>query len=152
MALWPALCTGLASTLAARTAFASAKVYDGVPNSEDTGDFLAVGWVDGQDQAGSYTQELGGSGAFLTETGDIQCQIEATSGEDDLTSARTRAFALADDAVAAIGLDRTVGGLLPQGSSCDTSVTVLPQQDADGSAQVLVLTFTYTAPVSTPVS
>lgn len=152
MALWPQIAAGLKTLLAARPAFADATVYDGMPLSEDTGDFLAVGWVNDDDTAGSYTQEQDGSGFFLTEQGEIRCQIEASSGNSTLSTAQAAAFALADDAVAAIGLDRTLGGLLPDGSSCDTAVTVVPQQDEDGSAQVLVLTFTYTAPVSAPIT
>jgi hypothetical protein len=151
MALWPALCAGLVTTLAARPAFADAAVYDGEPLSHDTDAFLAVGWVE-DDNAGSYTQEVNGSGHFLTETGEIQCTVEASSGNSTLTTPRAAAFALADDAVSAIGADRTIGGLLPAGSSCDTSVQVLPVQDADGSTQRLVLTFSYTAPVSASIT
>lgn len=149
MALWPQVITGLKPVLAALPAFAGVPVYDGMPDSEEETDaYVALGYVGDEDGAGSVEFTQHGSGFFTTEVGEIRSQVWAGNGDGVLSTARTAAFALTDAVLALIGNDRSLGGLLPHGSSCDLSVGVVPTETNEGTGQLLVMSITYTAPVT----
>lgn len=149
MALWPTVVSGLKLKLEALPAFSGVPVYDGMPNSaEQTSSYVALGFVLDEDGGGSVSFTQDGSGFFTTETGEIRCEVWAANGDGDLAAARTAAFALTDAVLALIGDDRTLGGLLPNASSCDLSVDVVPTETKAGTGQLLVMSISYVTPVS----
>lgn len=147
MALWPAVVTHLVTTLPTLGAFTGVPVYDGPPlSAEETPYYVAVGFVLDEDGGGSCSFAQAGDGWHLTETGEVRCEVWAHNGDGDLSAARTAAFALTDAVLAAIGNDRTLAGTLPQGSSCDLSVDVVPTQSKAGAGQLLVMSVSYFVP------
>lgn len=150
MALWPQVASGLVTLLPTLPAFADVPVYDGAPLSGDsTASYVAVGWVLDEDGGGTCSFVQSGDGWHQTETGEVRCEVYSSNGDGDLAAARTAAFGLVEAVQAAIGTDRTLGGVLPVGSSCDLSVDVVPTQNSSGAGQLLVMSLSY---VSAPVT
>lgn len=149
MALWPQVVTGLKPLLEALPEFDGVPVYDGLPDSqEQTESYVAIGFVLDGSGGGSCSFKQHGGGWQTTETGQIHCEVWSGNGDGDLQAARTAAFALTDAVYALIGTDRSLGGLLPAGSSCDLSVDVVPTETKAGTGQLLVMSISYEAPVT----
>lgn len=143
-AQWPVIYARLLVWLPALAAFQTepTPVYDGPPVSADqTLTFMTVGYAEGEDSAGSYSQERAGNGFQTTETGFIRCEVYAGNGDGSLTAARAAAFALVDAIQTALIADQTLG-VFPQGTLLSMSVdphSVL----AEGAAQYLPLSIQY---------
>lgn len=145
MALWPQIVAGLKPLLESLPAFAGVPVYDGMPkSSEQTASYVALGFVLDEDGGGSCSLTQHGDGWRTAESGEIRCEVWSANGDGDLAAARSAAFALVDAVAALIGTDRTLGGLLPQGYSCDLSVDIVPTETKAGTGQLLVMSITYT--------
>ncbi len=118
-------------------------VYDG-PVSDKTfpRDYVTVGFVDGEDVAGSFepTPQLG---HLEEEVGSVRSELVCQTGDDALTAMRVRAFGYVDQLKAAIAADRTLGA--SDVVTVDLSADVLPVRNTEGAAVRIALTLTYTA-------
>jgi hypothetical protein len=145
-ATWPALVDRLVTVIvpalmASTDGWADGQVYDGPPVTQDAPQsFVTVGFVLGEDNAGSYEQ-LYQPGGLREENGSVLSEIVCTSGDTDLKTVRTRAFALADAWSAAVSSDGTLGGVV---QSSSIAVDVQPI-NAGGATQRLTVTLSYTA-------
>lgn len=148
-ALWPQLQARLVTTLPTLPGYGSVIVYDGPPVADDAATvFVTVGHFDdgsGFDaSAGAYTTSPGVLTGLVVETGSLDCEIVAWTGDVDLPTVRAQAFTLADALEAWIRADQTLGIFLPS-STTEMTVNVVPQQAVSGSEQRLIVTVTYTA-------
>lgn len=124
------------------------RVYDGPPVTGDAPtSFVTVGFVLGEDNAGSYEQTRNGDGGWqfaLQETGTVLSEVVCSTGDVDLPTVRARAFALVDAWEAAVSADETLGVLGPSSIS-SLSVDVQPAQTTAGAVQRLTVTLSYLA-------
>lgn len=152
-AAWPVVAARVVAympTLFASTdGWSLGRVFDGPPvTGAAPTEFVTVGFVLGEDNAGSYEQtrngDTGGWQNALEESGAVLSEIVCTTGDVDLPTVRARAFALADAWEAWVSADPTLGVLGPSSVS-SLSVDVQPAQTTDGSAQRLTVTLSYLA-------
>lgn len=142
MTAWPLLAGRLVSWLPTLPGWAGVAVYDGPPVTADVpGSYVTVGFVLGEDNGGSYDQVYL-AGGLLEETGTVHCEIVCWTGDVDLATMRTQAFALADALQAAMSADGTLGGVV---RSAAMTVDVRPVQTTAGAEQRLMVTLNYTA-------
>jgi hypothetical protein len=127
--------------MASAAGWSQGVVYDGPPVTQDAPQsFVTVGFVLGEDNAGSYEQ-LYQPGGLREESGTVLSEIVCATGDTDLSAVRTRAFALADAWSAAVSADGTLGGVVRS-----SSLTVDVQSiNAGGASQRLIATLTYSA-------
>lgn len=145
MAAWPAVKAALAAAAPGLSEFADASVYVGpTPTSEAPAKALEVGFVNDENNAGTYERALAYDGTVWSETGNVRSTILAQAGDSDPSIAEGDAFAMADALAAWIQGDPTLGGVLSLDSEVRTSVDVLSIANANGTATELVLTLTYT--------
>jgi hypothetical protein len=152
--VWPLAYTGLLTLLPTLPGWSATTVYDGAPESGDApgtdgvSRYIAVGFVEDEQGAGSFQQNPDGDGYFDIETGEVRSELYVGNGDGDLAGARTAAFALIDSLKAALAADRTIAGALPHGSTSSVSADVLPAKDSNGAGVLLILSVSYTAPVT----
>lgn len=144
MAAWPSVVARLVAHLPTLPGWAGVEVFDGPPVTQAAPtDYVTVGFVVGEDFAGSYEQSR--PGAFdVEEVGTVRCEVVCTTGDVDLAGRRARAFALVDAWEAWTTANPTLG-VLNQSSSASLSVDVEPQQSGSGSTQRLTVTVSYLA-------
>jgi hypothetical protein len=145
---FPAVVAGIISQLKASSDLSAVRIFDGIEvDSTYPGDFIAVGHDgsdDGDVTAVSLTQTYDQIGAKkMFEDGSVDCFLASWDGTTDLTSRRTRAFALMSAVDTAIRLDPSLSG------SClfagiAQSTTSYRQTNA-GVAVVISFTITYKA-------
>jgi hypothetical protein len=151
--LWPVVQAGLVTLLPTLSGWENTTVYDGAPLAGDApGDdgissYCAVGYVEDEAGAGSWQQQPEGSGFFDLEAGEVRSGLFVGNGDDDLPAARTAAFALVDALQASMKADRRLG-CLPNGATSSLSADVLPVQDSEVTGVLLILSVSYTAPVT----
>lgn len=147
-AAWPRVVDRLVAALPTLPGWSGVTVHNGPPVTADTpADYVTVGYVLGEDFAGSYEQtrnDEGGWSGALTETGTVRCELVCWTGDTDLAVLRTRAFTLVDAWEAWVSGDETLG-VLPRSSVASLAVDVQPVQDASGAAQRLAVTLSYLA-------
>jgi hypothetical protein len=147
-AAWPLVKNRLVAALPGLTGWANVVVYDGPPITSDTPtDFVTVGYVPGEDFAGTYEQTRNGENSWqgaLEETGTVRSELVCWAGDSDLATLQTRAFALVDAWEAWVSSDETLG-VLGRASVASLSVDVQPIQDQSGAAQRLTVTLSYLA-------
>lgn len=119
-------------------------VYDGPPVTADNPDaYVTVGFVVGEDFAGSYEQTRNGDiQGLLEETGSVRSELVCLTGDVDLVSMRAQAFALVNTLEAEVSRDETLGVLSPATSS-SLAVDVQPLQTTGGAEIRLVVTLSY---------
>ncbi len=118
-------------------------VYDGpVRDREFPRSFVTVGYVDGEEVAGSFepTPLLGD---VDEEIGTVRSELVCQTGDDALTAMRAKAFGYVDVLKAELDRDRTLGA--PDVVSVDLSADVLPVRNTEGAAVRIALILTYTA-------
>lgn len=143
-AAWPKLTERLIALLPTLPGWSAVTVYDGPPVTSDAPiDYITVGWVPGEDFAGSYEQARG-VGNLLEENGSIRSELVCVDGGGDLNAVRDRAFALVDAWEQSLADDQTLGVLLPS-STASLSVDVEPAQTTAGAVQRLTVTLVYFA-------
>jgi hypothetical protein len=107
-----------------------------------------VGFVEGEDFAGSYEQTRTGEGGWegcLEEAGTIRSELVLWSGDTaDLPDLESRAFDLVDAWEAEISRDETLG-VLGASSTSSLAVDVQPVQNTGGAAVRITVTLTYLA-------
>lgn len=103
---------GFKAQLEASSDLAGVTVHDGPPTVAESVDWIAVGWQPGSTESVSMTWDWAQIGGSRTEeTYDVLCSLAvATGDEQDMSGARTRAFAIRDAIAAALTTDRTLGG------------------------------------------
>lgn len=141
MSTWPAVKAYVVASLPLLSGWAQVAVYNGQPvTSESPGDFVTVGFVPGEDFAGSFepTEELGD---LRGETGTLRSELVSWNGDSDLPAAEARAFALFDAWESAVRADHTLGGLV---SDASLTVDVQPSQSTNATLR-LVVTLSYLA-------
>lgn len=145
-AAWPVVVGRLVAVLPTLPGWSGVAVYDGEPVTGDNPtDFVTVGFVPGEDFAGSYEQTRNGEGSWqgaLEETGTVRSRLVSTTGDVNLTARRARVFALADAWEAWLMADPTLG-VLGVSSTSSLSVDVEPVQNSAGSAVALIVTVSY---------
>lgn len=141
---WPAVAQRLVTLLPTLPGYTNVAVYDGPPVTEDAPlQYVTVGWVDGE-VAGTYSQDRSGDGVLVEESGQVHSTFVAQSGDTDLPSVRSSAFALVDALADSIAADQTLG-VLPYGSTSSVTASVVPVQNSAGAAVSLIVTLTYFA-------
>lgn len=139
---WPKVATALVALLPTLPRFTGVAVYDGPPvGSETPYDYVTVGYVEDED-AGSYETEHGLVDGYLTESGEVRCHFVSQSGDEVLP--RAEVFALIDAVEVALRSDPTLGGVLSDDATCLLSGVVSSVQNANGSAQSVVVAVVYT--------
>lgn len=151
--VWPLLRAGLLEILPQLPGWEEVDVIDGPPTTHDTGQnsdgswaYCTVGYVEDERGAGSGTQRPSNDGFFDEEEGEVRSELYTGNGDGDLTQAVTDGFTLVDSLKAAIAADRTLG-VLPQASTCSLAFEVVTGR-TEGAGQLLVLSVTYTAPIT----
>lgn len=148
MAAWPQVKAALAAGAGSLPEFADVSVYIGpTPTSEAPAKALEVGFVNDENNAGTYERALTYDGTVWNETGNVRSTIIAQAGDSDPSIAEADAFTMADALADWIAADPTLGGVLSEDSEVRTSVDVLSIANANGTATELVLTLTYTTTV-----
>lgn len=119
-------------------------IYDGPPVTGDAPEkYMTVGYVVGEDFAGSYEQTRNGDfQGLLEESGTVRSELVCLTGDVDLVSMRAQAFALVDALEAEVSRDETLGVLSPATSS-SLAVDVQPLQTTNGAEIRLVVTLSY---------
>jgi len=105
----------LVAVFGAWPALADVTVLDGPSTSQKTlQQVLTVGWTGGDDETDAESTLLteGVGGGIDREQFTIRCAVAVLVGADDLSGARRRAYAVLSEAGAAIGADRTLGGVV----------------------------------------
>lgn len=148
MAAWQAVKAAIFTGAASLPAFADASIYNGPQvSSEAPLKKLEVGFVNDENNAGTYERSLAYDGWVWAETGEVRSTIVAQSGDADPSIAEGDAFVMADALADWIQADPTLGGVLSPDSEVRTAVDVLSISNARGTATELVLTLTYTTTV-----
>ena len=143
-AAWPLVKNRLVVLLPDLPGWSGVSVYSGPPVTGDAPTrYVTVGFVPGEDFAGSYEQTYT-PGGLLEEVGTVRSEVVCATGDVDLPAMEADAFALVDAWEASITADGTLG-VLPQGSTSALSVDVEPSQTTSAAAQRLVVTLSYTA-------
>ncbi|MFD9306135.1 hypothetical protein ACFWCB_26360 [Streptomyces sp. NPDC060048] len=89
----PAALDALLALLRAAEGLLKVRVLDGPPTTNLAGDWLALGWQPGGDNAVSISQEFAGAGARQRdEAFDIHGYAESRGGGTDLAARRRRVF------------------------------------------------------------
>lgn len=145
MAAWPLVVNRLVAVLPTLSGWSGVTVYDGqMVTGDSPADFVTVGFVPGEDFAGSYEQARPEAWA-VEETGTVRSQLVSQVGDQNQTPARrARVFALADAWEQWVTADPTLGVLAPS-STASLSVDVEPVQNSAGSAARLIVTVSYLA-------
>jgi hypothetical protein len=142
-AQWPRVVARLVALLPTLSGWDQVTVYDGQPVTEaKPTKYATVGYVHGNDHAGTYSTTQAGDGFRYAETGQVIGQLVCATGSVDLPGMRVTAFGLLDQIDLAIRADRTLGVLSPEGTT-DLSVDPLPASNKQGTALALVFTLTY---------
>jgi hypothetical protein len=142
MAQWPSVVARLVELLPTLSGWESVAVFDGPPVTGDNPlQYATVGFV-ADDHAGTYTTTLGPNGQQTVETGTVNSQLVCRTGDTDVPSMRSQAFALMDALDAEVSRDRRLGVLSQEGTT-DLAVDVLADQTGDGTAVSLAFTLTY---------
>lgn len=145
MAAWPLVVDRLVAHLPTLPGWSGVTVYDGEPVTGDTPtDFVTVGFVPGEDFAGSFEQDRTSAAWSVEESGSVRCRLASQTGDVDLATRRARVFELADAVEAWVVADPTLGVLSPS-SAASLAVDVEPVQNSAGSAVALILTVSYIA-------
>lgn len=144
--VWPTLRAGLLTLLPTLPGWSGVLVTDGPPLSGDTGTYCAVGYVEDEQGAGTFTQTPDDSGFFDVETGEVRSELYTGNGDGDLAAAVNAGFTLVNALQAAMKTDRTLG-CLPQGSTCSVRGDVITGR-AEGAGQLLVLSVSYLSPIT----
>lgn len=89
--------TALCALLSASPALSGVSVHDGPPMTAETPDWIAVGYQPGSADAAVITWEWAGLGAMKQEERyDVLCSLMSASGDEAMSTRRTRAGALLD--------------------------------------------------------
>ena len=145
MAAWPAVRNALAAGAGGLPEFADASIYVGpTPTNEAPTKAFEVGFVNDENNAGTYSRALAYDGTVWSETGDVRSTLVANAGDSDPLVAEGDAFDMADALIAWVEADPTLGGVLSLDSEVRLAVDVLSISNPDGTATELVLTLTYT--------
>lgn len=104
----PGAMAALVTILQAAPALAGVQVSDGEPARDlDATDLVCVGWQPGSNVAVEITQDFNAAGARTRDEDFlILCYLDSGTGDTDITTRRTRAFALlatVEDALRATG-------------------------------------------------
>lgn len=140
---WPIVRAGLLTLLPTLPGWSGVLVTDGAPTSNDTGSYCAVGYVEDEQGAGTWTQVPSDDGFFDLETGVVRSELYTGNGDGDLAAAVNAGFALVNALQAAMRANRTLG-FLPQDGTCSVSGDVITGR-SEGAGQLLVLSVSYTA-------
>lgn len=144
MAAWPLVRNRLVEILPTLPGWSGVTVMHGQQVSGDApSDFVTVGYVPGEDFAGSYEQSRP-AGWGIEENGTVRSQVVSASGSTDIAAREARAYELVDAWEAWLSVDPTMGVLM-QGSTASLSVDVEPVQNSAGAAARLIVTVTYLA-------
>ena len=145
MAAWPQVKAAIAAAAEGLPEFSAALIVVGpAPVGDSSAKRLEVGFVNDENNAGTYERTPAYDGSVWTETGDVRSTIVAQAGDSDPSIAEGDAFAMADALAGWLVQNRTLGGVLSLDSDVRTSVDVLSIANANGTATELVLTLTYT--------
>lgn len=92
-------------------------VFDGMPLVKETPPTFAVVGDDGQGNSGSFQQDYDTIDGLVSEIGEVACLLIAQTGDTDFAPLRAQIKAWTDALNASLRADKTLGGLLMQGSS-----------------------------------
>ena len=143
----PALIDALVA--AGTTALPSTIVSDGVPVTDDPGDFLMVGIQDPDAETplsadSAEAQQSWGAARPRTETGSVYCCAYSWNGNGDAKAARNAVYAIAAAVANALRPnDLAVPGL--QGVGYGTSTTFRQGQSDYGAGALLMFSVEYAA-------
>ena len=145
MAAWPAVKAALVAGAQSLPEFTDVTVFVG-PQATKAAPrkMLEVGFVNDENNAGTYERAPAYDGTVWSETGEVRSTIVAQSGDADGSTAEVDAFAMADALDVWIDGDRTLGGALSLDSDLRTSIDVLSISNTRGTATELVYVLTYT--------
>ena len=107
----PKAIDGLIANLKADKSFAAVTILDGQPTTELPGDYVAIGFSDGEGVSISGSQDpstLGNS--RRQERYSISCEVSSWIGSSNMKTARDRAFAILANVENVIRADGTLKG------------------------------------------
>lgn len=142
---WPAVKAALVSTWLA-AAESDDAVYPGVPTTDDLpARWVMVGYQDVGTGAsyGRWQQTLNSDGVQYDEVGEVHCQIEAQSGDDQSITEQS-AFDFYAVLDAAVRNSKRLGGVISGNGFVDMSGELFPYASGSGSRSVITVTVTYT--------
>ena len=145
MAAWPSVKAAIYAGAQSLPEFADVSIYVGpTPTDEAPAKAFEVGFVNDENNAGTYERTPAYDGTVWSETGEVRSTIVAQSGDSDPSIAEGDAFTMADALDEWIQANRTLGGALSPDSDIRTSIDVLTISNARGTATELVYVLIYT--------
>lgn len=119
------------------------QVFDGPPVGDVPAVFGIVG-DDGSGSGGTYSQDYD-TDVLVIETGEVRCVLGVQSGDTALDQLRSTLSSLVDDLTASIRADKTLGGVLMQGSTVSVArVEPSLRQTEQGAVAEAVVAVGYT--------
>jgi hypothetical protein len=146
--MWPVVAQRLVDLLPTLPGWADVKVFDGSPATEARPTkYVLVGAREDDETAGSFTQEPSPVGnTFFDETGSVASYLVCQTGSSTLRAVRDEAFTLAGALQQHLRTEPLLA-VLPTGSTTSLEIEVQSRQRG-GSGQALLLTLSYTAPIT----
>lgn len=146
--LWFGVADWLVMTLPQLDGWNTVAVFDGQPVTGDQPtDYAWVGYA-GEGEAGNWESLKAESGLSNAETGSVSVTLVCNTGNDPETALgelRARIAGLLEALDVRIRADQTLGGTLAANALVElTSGSVLPVQDAEGSALQVTFSVSYT--------
>lgn len=140
---WPLVVNKLVTLLPTLSGWTNVTVYDGAPVTGDIPvDYATVGYV-ADDQAGTYNLIQDPDGVQWQEAGTVRSQLTCVTGDADLSTMRTRTFALVDALETYVRNNRTLGNTLSPEGTTELTVEVLSIQSGTGAGQTVIFTLQY---------
>lgn len=126
----------------------SVDVYDGPnPIAANKGDFVLVGSTGEEEDGATVEQEPSdlGPGTWLDESGEVICSAWSWTGSDASTVPARRAAALSyvDACSDAIAANRSLGGVLGQGTAVVTGIRYQTRVAPEGTTVRVLFTVAY---------
>jgi hypothetical protein len=144
MTAWPQVKARLTDWLPTLPGWGEVVVYSGPPVTGDAPvDYATVGFVVGEDYAGTFEPAADQFGDVALEVGTVRSELVCTTGDVDLPAVEARAFGYFDAWQTALRADPTMGGALTHPAAATLAVDVAPSQDPSGAEQRLIVTLTY---------
>lgn len=136
MAGWDVVYGYLLGYLPTLSGLSTETVYDGPPVGEGVPMTFAVVGTDGESNAGGYTNDYD-AGPFVLEQGEVLCWLWTGSGDIELPALRSTVNGWVSTLSTALRTDKTLGGLLTEGSEVKVSrVEPIRQQQTKSGAVV----------------
>lgn len=142
MSLVPDVLDALAARLTQpeQAALSGVQIYDGPETKQAETEFVAIGVLPDED-TGSSPMAGGRTPAGIsatTQSVEVPCWIHTQSGDIDIPTRRSRAFALLDAVVAELARDPSLGGACSIAEVADSLSTIATVPEVGCSADIVL--------------